>query len=59
MSSTHASAWRIWFIRLLAFTVNSRVTRSEASAVKCTRFGGRDGIPNRAEVEKLLSGNPA
>ncbi|MEM7023541.1 MAG: PfkB family carbohydrate kinase [Pseudomonadota bacterium] len=29
-----------------------------AAAVKCTRFGGRDGIPNRAEVEKLMaSGN--
>jgi sulfofructose kinase len=25
-----------------------------AAAVKCTRFGGRDGIPNRAEVERLL-----
>ncbi len=26
-----------------------------AAAVKCTRFGGRDGIPNRAEVERLLA----
>jgi sulfofructose kinase len=27
-----------------------------AAAIKCTRFGGRDGIPNRAEVERLLAG---
>jgi sulfofructose kinase len=27
-----------------------------AAAIKCTRFGGRDGIPNRAEVERLLTG---
>jgi sulfofructose kinase len=26
-----------------------------AAAVKCTRFGGRDGIPSRAEVERLLA----
>jgi sulfofructose kinase len=25
-----------------------------AAAIKCTRFGGRDGIPTRAEVEDLL-----
>jgi len=25
-----------------------------AAAVKCTRFGGRDGIPKRNEVERLL-----
>jgi sulfofructose kinase len=25
-----------------------------AAAIKCTRFGGRDGIPTRAEVEGLL-----
>jgi sulfofructose kinase len=25
-----------------------------AAAVKCTRFGGRDGIPDRAAVELLL-----
>lgn len=27
---------------------------SAAAAVKCTRFGGRDGIPTRAEVDRLL-----
>ena len=27
---------------------------SAASALKCTRFGGRSGIPRRAEVEAFL-----
>ncbi len=27
-----------------------------AAAIKCTRFGGRDGIPHRAEVEQFLAG---
>jgi sulfofructose kinase len=27
---------------------------SAAAAVKCTRFGGRDGIPSRPDVERLL-----
>ena len=26
-----------------------------AAALKCTRFGGRDGIPTRSEVERLLA----
>jgi sulfofructose kinase len=26
-----------------------------AAAIKCTRFGGRDGIPTRPEVERLLA----
>jgi sulfofructose kinase len=28
---------------------------SAAAAIKCTRFGGRDGAPSRIEVEALLS----
>lgn len=27
------------------------------AALKCTRFGGRSGIPDRAEVEQFLTGN--
>jgi sulfofructose kinase len=27
---------------------------SAASALKCTRFGGRSGIPSRAEVDAFL-----
>jgi sulfofructose kinase len=27
------------------------------AALKCTRFGGRSGIPNRSEVERFLEGN--
>lgn len=29
-----------------------------AAAVKCSRPGGRNGIPERAEVEQLLAGSP-
>lgn len=29
---------------------------SAAAAIKCTRFGGRDGAPTRAEVKALLAG---
>ena len=32
---------------------------SAAAALKCTRFGGRTGIPDRAEVEALLARNIA
>lgn len=28
------------------------------AAIKCTRFGGRAGIPRRAEVERFLEGRP-
>jgi sulfofructose kinase len=28
---------------------------SAAAAIKCTRFGGRDGAPSRAEVEAFLA----
>jgi sulfofructose kinase len=31
---------------------------SAAAALKCTRFGGREGMPHRAEVERLLSQDP-
>ncbi len=30
---------------------------SAVAAIKCTRFGGRDGIPDRAEVEAFLKEN--
>ncbi len=30
---------------------------SAVAALKCTRFGGRDGIPDRAEVETFLKEN--
>lgn len=30
---------------------------SAAAAVKCTRFGGREGIPDRAAVERLMEEN--
>jgi sulfofructose kinase len=30
---------------------------SAAAAIKCTRFGGRKGAPNRAEVEEVLRGD--
>jgi sulfofructose kinase len=30
---------------------------SAVAALKCTRFGGREGIPNRAEVEAFLRAN--
>ncbi|MGF7051212.1 sulfofructose kinase [Bosea sp. OAE752] len=29
---------------------------SAAAAIKCTRFGGRDGAPSRDEVERFLAG---
>lgn len=29
-----------------------------AAALKCTRFGGRDGAPDRAEVEAFLASDP-
>ena len=29
---------------------------SAAAAIKCTRFGGRDGAPTRGEVERFLAG---
>jgi sulfofructose kinase len=32
---------------------------SAAAAIKCTRFGGRDGAPTRAEVEDLLKARTA
>jgi sulfofructose kinase len=28
---------------------------SAAAALKCTRWGGRAGIPNRAEVEQFMA----
>jgi sulfofructose kinase len=31
---------------------------SAVSAIKCTRFGGRGGIPERAEVDQFLKENP-
>jgi sulfofructose kinase len=31
---------------------------SAVAAIKCTRFGGRAGIPDRAEVERFLTENP-
>jgi sulfofructose kinase len=31
---------------------------SAAAALKCTRWGGRAGIPNRAEVEAFLASSP-
>ena len=30
-----------------------------AAAIKCTRFGGRNGIPQRAEVEQFLASTKA
>jgi sulfofructose kinase len=30
---------------------------SAVAALKCTRFGGRSGIPDRNEVERFLEGN--
>jgi sulfofructose kinase len=32
---------------------------SAAAAIKCTRFGGRDGAPSRAEVEAFLAARAA
>jgi sulfofructose kinase len=31
---------------------------SAAAALKCTRFGGRDGAPSRREVDRFLAGAP-
>jgi sulfofructose kinase len=38
--------------------VESARLGSAAAAIKCTRIGGRAGIPNRAAAEKFLSGEP-
>ena len=48
----------------LAITENQTVPEalcfaSAAAALKCTRFGGAFGCPQRTEVEALLSGDPA
>ena len=32
---------------------------SAVAAIKCSRFGGRAGVPNRAEVEEFLAAHPA
>src|SRR5690606_12629543 len=31
---------------------------SAVAGIKCTRFGGRAGTPNREEVERFLAANP-
>ena len=53
-------AWHGAFALALAEGMGEERAVRHASAVaalKCTRFGGRDGIPDRAEVEQFLQEN--
>ncbi|HEX8167756.1 MAG TPA: PfkB family carbohydrate kinase [Beijerinckiaceae bacterium] len=50
--------WHGAFALALAEGLDERAAvrfASAAAAIKCTRFGGRDGAPSRAEVEAFLS----
>jgi sulfofructose kinase len=53
--------WHGAFVLALAEGMDERAAvrfASAAAAVKCTRFGGRDGAPSRREVEAFLAACP-